>query len=85
MGAGGRSGFGQNRQANPQAEAPRRNDISAKVPVNVALEGGRIAVELPSGKTVRVGIPKGVIDGQQIRVTDDDVQVHELHPLQTHQ
>ncbi len=79
-GMGGRTGTAGRGYSDPfqraEPQAPAKTEISADVPVNVALDGGRVAIELPSGKAVRISVPKGVTQGQQIRVIDNDKPIY---------
>lgn len=53
-------------------QRPRRNSKNVKSTLRLtfqqALDGGKTSVQLPSGKKVRLSIPKGVKDGTKVRV-----------------
>ncbi len=74
---GGRSGGQQTRGRDPfrqQQQRQRRpqggQDVETTLQLSFreALEGGRKRVELPSGESIRLKIPKGVRDGFKIRL-----------------
>lgn len=75
---GGRSGRRQSRGQDPfgrQQRGQRRQrrggqDIETKLRLSFeeALEGGRKQVELPTGESIRLSIPKGVRNGYKIRL-----------------
>ena len=68
-GAQGQSPFGQQR-GGARREPPRGNDIESEMTVSFeeAIQGGKTEVTLPSGEKVRLTIPKGVEEGQKVRL-----------------
>lgn len=66
---GGLGGRGRGR-GGPGGEVPRGGDIDIKVPVALerVVEGGSVKVHLPSGRTVEVKIPAGVVEGHRMRL-----------------
>ena len=70
-GAGRRGGGGGARQFEPDDFGdPASRDVAAEVTISLeeAAKGGSRRVHLPTGKEVEVKIPKGLGDGQQIRL-----------------
>lgn len=53
-----------------QRRGSRANDASTtlRIPFDQALQGGKTEVTLPSGKTIRIDVPKGVDTGFKIRL-----------------
>jgi len=69
--AGRRAGGGGRRQFEPDDFGdPASRDVTAEVTISLeeAAKGGSRRVHLPTGKEVEVKIPKGMGDGQQIRL-----------------
>lgn len=67
-GAGAGAGFGGARQkAQPKTKGANA-DITARVSLEDIVNSGKTQVTLPSGKTVNVTLPKGVVDGEKIRL-----------------
>jgi len=68
----GRDPFGQQRQQRQQQRGRQGGgqdiETTLKLSFREALEGGRKQVELPSGESIRLKIPKGVRDGFKIRL-----------------
>jgi molecular chaperone DnaJ/curved DNA-binding protein len=69
----GRGPFGrqqQQRRQQQRPQAPTGQDLETTLQLSFreALEGGRKRVELPSGESIRLNIPKGVRDGFKIRL-----------------
>ncbi|MGM0704985.1 MAG: J domain-containing protein, partial [Bacteroidota bacterium] len=66
---GGRDPFSQARQQQRRRQ-PQTRDAETRLHLsfNEALEGGRQTVELPSGESIRLRIPKGVRSGYKIRL-----------------
>jgi DnaJ-class molecular chaperone len=68
---GGLGGAGAGARAQARSNAsPRGSDVAAivEVPLADAVKGGRVVVNLPSGKRLEVAIPAGIEEGQQIRL-----------------
>jgi len=65
----GRDPFSQTRQQHRRRQ-PQTRDVETRLRLSFdeALEGGRQTVELPSGESVRLRIPKGVRSGYKIRL-----------------
>ena len=55
-------------QQDEQPSAPGEQELSIKLPFKTALNGGKVRVRLPSGKDVRLTIPKGVRAGYRVRL-----------------
>jgi DnaJ-class molecular chaperone len=71
FGGAGRRGGGARRQYEPDDFGdPGSRDVAAVVTISLeeAARGGSRRVHLPTGKEVEVKIPKGLADGQQIRL-----------------
>lgn len=68
-GTQGQSPFGQPRGAR-RREPRRGDDVESEMTVSFeeALRGGKTEVTLPSGEKVRLTIPKGVEEGQKVRL-----------------
>lgn len=66
---GGRDPFSQARQQQRRRQ-PQTRDAETRLHLSFdeALEGGRQTVELPSGESIRLRIPKGVRSGYKIRL-----------------
>ncbi|MTI07294.1 J domain-containing protein [Roseibium denhamense] len=69
-GAGGASGFagGTGRTQSPPREKGKTVEIVARVALEDIVNSGKAQVTLPSGKTVNVTLPKGVTEGEVIRL-----------------
>lgn len=69
-GFGGGDPFGGARPRTQQAQPPKGKDIEVRLPVTASdiLKSGKAKLKLPDGRTVAVNIPKGVEDGQVIRL-----------------
>ncbi|MBB3808488.1 DnaJ C-terminal domain-containing protein [Pseudochelatococcus contaminans] len=68
---GGRGGAGaQTRGRQSARERPRGQDVEAEITVTMEqiVAGGKCRVSLPTGREVEVTLPKGVRDGQTIRL-----------------
>lgn len=71
--ARGQDPFGQQRgqrRRQQQSQQPSGQDIETKLELSFeeALKGGRKNVELPTGESIRLNIPKGVRNGYKIRL-----------------
>ena len=68
--AGGQDPFGGARPQTRQARPTRGKDVEVTLPVTVSdiLGDGKAKLKLPDGRTIAVSIPKGVEDGQVIRL-----------------
>lgn len=69
----GRDPFGRpqqqrRRQQRPQEPTGQDLETTLQLSFREALEGGRKRVELPSGESIRLNIPRGVRDGFKIRL-----------------
>ena len=64
----GRDPFAQGRQQRRRQPQTRDAETRLHISFEEALEGGRQAVELPSGESIRLRIPKGVRSGYKIRL-----------------
>lgn len=66
----GRDPFQQQRQQGPRRGRQGGQDIETTLRLSFreALEGGRKKVELPTGESIRLKIPKGVRNGYKIRL-----------------
>lgn len=71
-GTSSRSGspFGQQQRQRRRQRSQRGQDIETTLRLSFreALEGGRREVELPTGESIRLNIPKGVRNGYKIRL-----------------
>lgn len=67
-GAGAGGGFGGARAKSPPQTKGANADITARVSLEDIVNSGKTQVTLPSGKTVNVTLPKGVVDGEKIRL-----------------
>jgi DnaJ-class molecular chaperone len=69
FGGAGRRGGGRQFEPDDFAD-PASRDVTAEVTISLeeAARGGSRRVHLPTGKEVEVKIPKGMADGQQIRL-----------------
>jgi len=68
-GAGAGAGFGGARaKAAPPKTKGANADITARVSLEDIVNSGKTQVTLPSGKTVNVTLPKGVVEGEKIRL-----------------
>ena len=65
--AGGGMGGGARAKAQPAAKGANA-DIVARVSLEDIVNSGKTQVTLPSGKTVNVTLPKGVVEGEKIRL-----------------
>jgi DnaJ-class molecular chaperone len=67
---GGFGGGGRQQQSRPQARPVRGADVKAEIAVTLEdiAAGKKPAVNLPTGKSVALTLPKGVGDGQVIRL-----------------
>nr|WP_319386206.1 J domain-containing protein [uncultured Roseibium sp.] len=66
-GAGGFAGGGARAKATPRKKG-KNADIVARVSLEDIVNSGKTQVTLPSGKTVNVTLPKGVEEGEKIRL-----------------
>ena len=66
-GAGGFAGAGARAKAPPKTKG-RNADIIARVSLEDIVNSGKTQVTLPNGKTVNVTLPKGVVEGEKIRL-----------------
>lgn len=66
----GRDPFNQHRRQQRQRQPGTGQDVETtlRLTFREALEGGRKQVELPTGESIRLNIPKGVRDGYKIRL-----------------
>jgi molecular chaperone DnaJ len=71
-GAPGGAGFGGERQADPRAGQSRRSEpdnvIKRRIPLKLALLGGKLKVDTPKGNTVKVTIDSGTQPGTKLKV-----------------
>lgn len=66
-GAGGSAGAGTRANTPPKTKGANA-DIVARVSLEDIVNSGKTQVTLPSGKTVNVTLPKGVVEGEKIRL-----------------
>lgn len=60
--------FAQSQQRQRRPQQPRDAETRLHLSFQEALEGGRQTVELPSGESIRLRIPKGVKSGYKVRL-----------------
>lgn len=69
---GGAGGAAGQQQSPPRQPAAKQKGADAKTIIRVALEdavsGANVKVKLPTGRSIDVKLPKGVSEGQQIRL-----------------
>ncbi|WP_420338583.1 DnaJ C-terminal domain-containing protein [Roseibium sp.] len=68
QGASGFSGAGGAKARRPSTSKGANADLIAAVSLEDILNSGKAQVTLPSGKTVNVTLPKGVVEGEKIRL-----------------
>ncbi|OJJ13326.1 molecular chaperone DnaJ [Alphaproteobacteria bacterium AO1-B] len=67
-GASGFAGAGGAKARRPSPSKGANADLIAAVSLEDILNSGKAQVTLPSGKTVNVTLPKGVVEGEKIRL-----------------
>ncbi|WP_422019192.1 DnaJ C-terminal domain-containing protein [Roseibium sp.] len=67
-GASGFAGAGGAKSRRPSPSKGANADLIAAVSLEDILNSGKAQVTLPSGKTVNVTLPKGVVEGEKIRL-----------------
>ncbi|QDG78963.1 DnaJ C-terminal domain-containing protein [Labrenzia sp. PHM005] len=68
QGASGFAGAGGAHARRPSAVKGKNADLIAAVSLEDIINSGKAQVTLPSGKTVNVTLPKGVVEGEKIRL-----------------
>jgi DnaJ-class molecular chaperone len=68
QGAGGSAGASGARARRASPSKGANADLMASVSLEDILNSGKAQVTLPSGKTVNVTLPKGVVEGEKIRL-----------------
>lgn len=68
QGAGGFAGGGGPQGRKPSPVKGKNAELIAAVSLEDILNSGKAQVTLPSGKTVNVTLPKGVVEGEKIRL-----------------
>jgi len=67
-GTGAGAGFGGAQAKSPPKTKGANVDLTARVSLEDIVNSGKTQVTLPSGKTVNVTLPKGVVEGEKIRL-----------------